>query len=147
MNSIDRAADARARAVASVIYGDRRPVKGEIVALMHFTSEQLGLRLIDARSRAFLKNEIHELMVTDEDKAAPGVEVKRISPFAFFEVTRGGVGIVSDEVRVSEGLVGVIAGYDLGHMPNHMNVIVKSGKLDPPAVNVGDVVIIKRPNI
>jgi len=86
-------------------------------------------------------------MVTDEEKAAPRVEVNRISPFAFLEVTCGGVGIIGDEVRISENIVGVIAGCNIGHMPNNMSVIVKSGNLDPPAVSIGDEVIIKRSNL
>jgi hypothetical protein len=54
------------------VYGDRRPVIGEVVALLHITFEERGLKLIQSKSRALIKDEIHELMFTDEEGAAPG---------------------------------------------------------------------------
>lgn len=49
------------RLITPKVYGDRRPVTGEVVALLHITFEKRGLKLIEARSRAMLLNEIHEL--------------------------------------------------------------------------------------
>jgi hypothetical protein len=122
------------------VYGDRRPVIGEIVALLHITFEDRNLELIPARSRGLRKNEIHELMITDEENAGPGGGADRVSAIAFFEVLEGGLAVVGDKVSIEGKPLGRVAGYDLTHMPNHMNVLVKAESLDAGAIEVGDAI-------
>lgn len=129
--------------ITSKVYGDRRPVEGEVVALLHIAFERRGLRLIQARSRALPLNEIHELMITDEEAAGPGGAADRVSAIAFFEVKRGGVAIVGDEASIGGRVLGELAGFDLTHMPNHMNVLVRAESLEPPSIKVGDHIIFK----
>lgn len=126
------------------VYGERRPVKGDVVALLHITFKKRGLRLIEARSRALLLNEIHEMMITDEEEAAPGGGAHRVSAIAFFEIKRGGVAVVGDEVSIGGIVLGELAGFDLTHMPNHINVLVKTKSLKAPSINVGDAVVFRR---
>jgi len=126
------------------VYGDRRPVVGEIVALLHITFEERGLQLIQSRSRAMARHEIHELMVTDEEGAGPGGGADHVSAIAFFEVTKGGLAVVGDEVSVGGAVLGTVAGYDMTHMPNHMNVLVKRESLDVSPLAVGDKLEIRR---
>jgi hypothetical protein len=126
------------------VYGDRRPVMGEVVALLHITFNDRGLKLIQSRSRALRKGEVHELMVTDEEGAAPGGGADRVSAVAFFEVERGGLAVVGDAVTVSGKFLGHVAGYDMTHMPNHMNVLVKRESLETPPISVGDRLEIKK---
>ncbi len=59
------------RRVTPSVYGDKRPVEGETVALLHIVFEDRGLKLIETKSRTVKRDEIHELMITDED-AEPG---------------------------------------------------------------------------
>ena len=132
------------RLITPSVYGDRRPVLGEIVALLHITFQDRGLKLIQARSRALLKNEIHELMITDEEGAAPGGGADQVSAIAFFEVKRGGLAVVGDEVAIGSRTLGALAGFDMTHMPNHMNVLVKSASLEAPSIRVGDEVGLRR---
>ena len=132
------------RLITPSVYGDRRPVLGEIVALLHITFQDRGLKLIQARSRALLKNEIHELMITDEEGAAPGGGADRVSAIAFFEVRRGGLAVVGDEVTIGGRALGTLAGFDMTHMPNHMNLLVKSTSLEEPPIRVGDEVRLRR---
>jgi len=126
------------------VYGDRRQVLGGIVALLHITFQDRGLKLIQARSRALLRDEIHELMITDEEGAAPGGGADRVSAIAFFEVRRGGLAVVGDEVTIGGRALGTLAGFDMTHMPNHMNVLVKSASLEAPPIRVGDEVRLRR---
>jgi len=126
------------------VYGERRPVLGEVVALLHITFQDRGLKLIQAKSRALLKDEIHELMITDEEGAAPGGGADRVSAVAFFEVNEGGLAVVGDEVVIDGRAFGVLAGFDMTHMPNHMNVLVKSASLEAPSIRVGDEVRLRR---
>ncbi len=122
------------------VYGDRRPVTGEIVALLHITFEDRNLELISSRSRGLRRNEIHELMITDEEDASPGGGADRVSAIAFFEVLEGGLAVVGDKVSIRGRLLGKVAGYDMTHMPNHMNVLVKAETLDTGPIEVGDAI-------
>ena len=131
--------------ITSSVYGDRRPVTGEIVALLHITFQERGLKLIQSRSRALCKGEIHELMITDEEGAAPGGGADRVSAIAFFEVKEGGLVVVGDRVTMKRELLGTVAGYDMTHMPNHMNVLLKANSLEPPALKVGDSLVFRKP--
>ena len=127
------------------VYGDRRPVVGEVVALLHITFQERGLKLIQSKSRALVKDEIHELMFTDEEGAAPGGGADRVSAAAFFEVKNGGLIVVGDRLTLNDGFLGVVAGYDMTHMPNHMNVLLKAESLEPPTLSVGDKLIFRKP--
>jgi len=125
------------------VYGDRRSVIGEVVALLHITFQERGLKLIQARSRALLEKEIHELMITDEE-AAPGGGADIVSALAFFEVERGGLAVVGDDVILDGSVLGDLAGFDTTHMPNHMNVVVKAESLEEPPIRVGSRIEFRR---
>ena len=124
-------------------YGDRQPIKGRIVALLHIVFEERGLNLIEAKSRALCQREIHELMVTDEEEAGPGGGADHVSPIAFFEIVEGGLAVIGDIVSVEGREFGRIVGYDLTHMPNHMNILIKADSIEVPSVRVGEEVVIK----
>ena len=125
------------RGVSRDIYGERRPIEGVVVALIHATFKDRGLSLIGSMSRALKRGEIHELMITDEE-ARPGSRVDRVSVIAFFEVETGGLAVYGDEVLIDGRHIGHIAGFDLTHMPNHMNIVVKAESLKPPPIKLGD---------
>ena len=125
--------------ITSGVYGDKRPVEGETVALLHIAFEDRGLRLIETKSRTVKINEIHELMITDE-AAEPGGGADRVRAIGFFEITKSGLIVVGDEVWIEDRLLGKLAGYDMTHMPNHMNIVVKAESLDEPDQRVGDLI-------
>ncbi|MBD3207062.1 hypothetical protein GF319_12070 [Candidatus Bathyarchaeota archaeon] len=126
------------RKIKPSVYGCRRPVTGEVVALLHVYFEKRGLELIETKSRALCRNEIHELMITDEKNVLPGGGANRVRAIAFFEVKSPGLIVVGDHVSVNHEKLGSVAGYDQTHMPNHMNILIKSEDLDEPLINVGD---------
>jgi hypothetical protein len=125
------------RRITPGVYGDRRPVEGEVVALLHVSFEDRGLKLIETKSRAVRLQEIHELMITDED-AGPGGGADRVRALAFFEVDKSGILVVGDGVYVGGRRLGTLAGFDETHMPNHMNIVVKADALDEPVILSGD---------
>jgi hypothetical protein len=124
------------------VYGNRRQVEGEVVAILHVSFQDRGLRLIETKSRAVRLHEIHELMITDEN-AQPGGTADRVRALAFFEVTEPGLVVAGDNVNMGAKRLGILAGYDETHMPNHMNVVVKAPTLDEPRIRVGDKVRFK----
>ena len=125
------------RKITPNVYGYRRPVTGETVALLHVNFDDRGLELIETKSRTVKRYEIHELMITDED-AAPGGGADSVRAIGFFEIIESGLVVVGDEVWIEDRYLGELAGYDLTHMPNHMNIVVKSETLDEPALHVVD---------
>ena len=119
------------------VYGDKRPVEGETLALLHIAFDDRGLKLIETKSRTVRLNEVHELMITDE-AAEPGGRADRVRAICFFEITKSGLIVVGDDVWIEDKLLGNLAGYDMTHMPNHMNIVVKSSSLDEPDLRVGE---------
>ena len=126
------------------LYGDRRPVEATIVAILHISFKDRGLKLIDTKSRAVLKHEIHELMITDEKAAVPGGGADRVTAVAFFEITRSGIIITGDDVTVSGEKIGELVGYDLNHMPNHMNILIRAPTVDESPLAVGEKLVFHR---
>jgi hypothetical protein len=127
------------------LYGDRSPVEGKIVAILHVNFKDRGLKLIDTKSRAILKHEIHEIMITDETAAAPGGGANRVAAVAFFEITKGGLIVTGDAVTAAGHKIGDLVGFDENHMPNHLGVILYAPTLDEPPLAVSDKVAFLRP--
>ncbi|WP_027355376.1 DUF6917 domain-containing protein [Desulfofundulus thermocisternus] len=105
-------------------YARKRDVEGKLVVVLQGKLENRGLHLITPISRAVLQNEIHELIVTDEEEAGPGKEVQRIAYLGFVEIKSGGVLVKGDEVVCNDTLLGRIIGFDETHLPNHLNVVL-----------------------
>ena len=133
------------KSITPDLYGERRPVEGEIVAILHVSFKDRGLKLLDTKSRAVLEHEVHELMITDEKEAAPGGGANRVLAVAFVEVTRGGLIVTGDEVTVGGRWIGGLVGYDVNHMPNHMNILLKAPSVDEPPLHVGEKILFERP--
>jgi hypothetical protein len=100
-------------------------VTGKISAVLHARAQERGLQLEPFPSRAVLKGEIHELILTEET-AKPGSTVNCISYVCFLEIETAGVLWQGDIVSINKKIIGTIGGYDYAHMPNHMNIVLKS---------------------
>lgn len=120
------------------VYGDKRPVEAEVVAVLHVEFDDRGLIFMDTRSRTVELNEIHELMITDEETAVPGGGADKVRAIAFMEITKSGLIVVGDEVSIEDRRLGILAGYDNTHMPNHLNIAIKTNSLEEPTIRVGD---------
>jgi len=105
-------------------YVRKSPVLGRLTVILRGHLEQRGLELIPQRSRVVAAGEVHELLVVDEPRAGPGQVVNRVAALGFLEFLTSGVLLVGDEVLVNDQGVGHLAGYDLTHMPNHMNFVI-----------------------
>jgi len=108
-------------------YFKSTPIQGRLVVVLdgHLTGR--GLSLIKPPSRAVQKNEIHELILTDEE-AGPGSIVEQVWYAGFFEVQDGGMAIAGSPVTVDGQEIGVLAGFDETHLPNHLNIIIKTNR-------------------
>lgn len=117
-------------------YAAKRDVLGRLVVILRGKLENRALELIVPISRAVKKNEIHEIIITDQIEAAPGKVVNSISYVGFLEVASGGVLVAGDEVISSGRVLGKIAGFDETHLPNHLNIVLLSSTR-PDGVELG----------
>lgn len=108
-------------------YAAKRELRGRLAVVLKGKLEKRGLNLIAPISRAVQKNEIHELIVTDEAGAGPGSRVDRIAYLGFVEIITGGVLVAGDELLYESKVLGRIAGFDETHLPNHLNIVIASG--------------------
>lgn len=102
------------------------PLPGRLCLILHARAEQRGLELSPFPSRAILKHEVHELILTAEEHAKPGSIVNQIAYLGYFEVLESGVLWVGDRVEINGQLIGWLAGYDMTHFPNHMNIVIQA---------------------
>jgi len=110
-------------------YAKKSDVYGPLVVILDGQMEDRGLQLIVPVSRCVRQNDVHELILTDEQGAKPGARVNRIAYLGFFTVERGGVIVQNDQVFLNDFMLGHLAGFDETHMPNHLNIVIKTDKL------------------
>ena len=101
-------------------YGAKRAILGEVVT--EVKAKGKGLKLSKDWSRAVKIGEIHEIMLT-ESMLSPGDDLNEFTAVAFFEVTQGSHSVIGDKLYLNEVEVGVLVGYEMNHMPNHMNIV------------------------
>ncbi|MDQ7794524.1 MAG: hypothetical protein RDU89_08955 [bacterium] len=106
-------------------YASKSDVTGKLVAVLDSAVSGRKLELIVIRSRCVCRGEIHELLVAGE-ASEPGDVVEDCWGLGFLEIKEGGVLLCGDEVRIGDRMVGALAGFDLTHAPNHMNLVLKS---------------------
>lgn len=104
-------------------YAKKKTMKGNLVVVLDGKYEERGLQLIPQPSRCLISDEVHEMILTDEDKK-PGETVNKIAYIGFFTVKESTVIIVGDQVKINGQVIGKIAGFDETHMPNHYNIVI-----------------------
>jgi len=109
-------------------YYAKSDIQGNLVAVLQGKYEDRGLELMKPVSRCVKKYDIHELISSDEEGIGPGTRVNKIAYIGFVEILAGGVIIAGDGVFRSGERIGVIAGFDETHMPNHLNIVIRCDK-------------------
>ncbi|MDU4960110.1 MAG: hypothetical protein E6X17_05535 [Sporomusaceae bacterium] len=107
-------------------YAKKAAAGGPLIAILDGWLEDRGLALIAPISRCIQKDEVHELIVTDEADAQPGARVDRIAYLGFFAAAQSGVLVAGDDVFIDGRLLGQLAGFDETHMPNHLNIVIRA---------------------
>ena len=107
-------------------YTAKRHVKGDLIYVLAMSKDERWMHLEDIPSRALRQGEIHELIVTEDQGLRPGAGVRDVAYIGFFEVQVSGIAESGDEVWAGEHRLGTLAGFDMTHFPNHMNIVVHS---------------------
>ena len=125
-------------------YAKKSDVRGPLVVVLDGKIDDRGLSLIVPISRCIKKDEVHELILTDEATAHPGAIVNRIAYLGFFTAEQSGVLVEGDKVTLNGQVVGHLAGFDETHMPNHLNIVIKTTELKTGlelSANPGDQIV------
>lgn len=108
------------------LYFLKKPCIGKLVVVLDGKLENRNLKLTMFHSRAISKGQIHELIVTNDNNTTIGGTVDRVAYIGFFEVEEGSLVVIEDKVRIGNHEIGQVSGFDETHMPNHLNIVVKS---------------------
>jgi len=103
-------------------------ILAKVVVVLSSYNEKRNLKLIQQSTRAVSIHDVHEIIITDEETAEPGNVVDRIAYLGFVEFIRSGVLMYGDSIKINNIEIGKLVGFDYTHMPNHMNIIIKSSK-------------------
>lgn len=109
-------------------YTSKRHVEGELVYVFCMKADHRWMRLEEIPSRALRTGEIHELILSDNPGLKPGTGVRDVSYVGFFEVAVSGIAEIGDEVWAGGVRLGSLAGFDMTHTPNHLNIVVATQK-------------------
>ncbi|MPZ65439.1 MAG: hypothetical protein GEU83_07935 [Pseudonocardiaceae bacterium] len=112
-------------------------VHATLVKLLFHQRTDRGMTLIAEQSRCVRAGEIHELLTTDQDGLAAGSRLDRVGFLGFVEVCNAGVLDVGDTVTCGDVRLGVVAGFDACHFPNHYNIVLRAERL----VTAGDLAL------
>jgi len=116
--------------IVKSLYAQKSDVTGKLVVTLDGRMENRGLSLIAPPSRCVNRHQVHELILTDETGARPGAQVNRIAYLGFFSVTDEGVLLHGDSVWLDSCYIGSIVGFDETHMPNHLNIVIRTQELE-----------------
>jgi hypothetical protein len=108
-------------------YAAKSDVVGRVVCVLDARSDERGMELLIHPSRALCQNEIHELAITDQDGAAPGLTVDSVAYLAFLAIEKGGIVLEGDTVTAGGKNLGKVVGFDETHFPNHLNILIHAG--------------------
>ncbi|HUQ56461.1 DUF6917 domain-containing protein [Lentzea sp.] len=111
----------------------KRSIEGTLVKLLFHQRVERGMRLIPEQSRCVRAGEVHELVTTDHSGLSAGSTVDRVGFLGFVEIEAAGVLDVGDDVLVGDRRIGVLAGFDECHFPNHYNVLIATDELQTAA--------------
>ena len=107
-------------------YTAKRHIQGELIYVFALRADERWMQLEAFRSRALARGEIHELILSANAGLEPGAQVRDVAYVGFFEVEVGGIAEFGDELWAAERRLGSLAGFDLNHYPNHLNIVVSS---------------------
>ncbi len=110
-------------------YKNKRIITGKIIVILDIIINERKMKLIHPISRALTKYSICELAITNEPNITPGSIVNNVGFIGFMEIIDGGVAVIGDKVYVEDNLIGVIAGFNEDHAPNHITILIKGNQL------------------
>jgi len=106
------------------IYIKKCEVIFKIVVVMDLKMDKRGLVLIPQQSRAVRQHDVHEFIVTEEEKSL-GEKINKVAYIGFAEALNSGLIVRDDRVYIEGKEIGRVLGFDETHAPNHINIVIK----------------------
>ncbi|MDY0092899.1 MAG: hypothetical protein RBT80_09400 [Candidatus Vecturithrix sp.] len=110
-------------------YYQKIDLVSHVVAILDAAVEKRGLEIIQPPTRVVNKDEVHELILTDQTTLAEDRRVDRIAYLAFVCFENSGVLQRGDKLMLGDVEIGTILGFDEAHMPNHQNIVLQTNTL------------------
>ncbi|WP_405583475.1 Gfo/Idh/MocA family protein [Streptomyces sp. NBC_01190] len=145
---VDRAYRVARAKEARLRMPSKTPAEAALVKLLFHRRGDRGMTLSPWFSRCVRAGEVHELVSTTERPSVPGQRVDAVGFLGFAEFGAATVVERGDEVRLGGKLVGVVAGFDECHFPNHYNILIETERLvtaETADLRVGDPVVFREP--
>lgn len=108
---------------------EKDPTHGRIVKLLTHKKLDRGMVLIEEQSRCVQKNQVHELVTTDQKNLTAHSRVDRVGFLGFAEINNNSVIERGDKFYIGKQLIGTVVGFDACHAPNHYNIIIEVPEL------------------
>ncbi|MFD9125791.1 Gfo/Idh/MocA family protein [Kitasatospora sp. NPDC059571] len=105
------------------------PVEASLVKLLFHWQTDRGMALSPWDTRCVRAGDVHELVTTTDRPQAEGDRVDAVGFLGFAEFHGATVLGKGDQLWLGERLVGVVAGFDECHAPNHYNVLIHTDRL------------------
>nr|WP_225847438.1 hypothetical protein [Streptomyces sp. HPF1205] len=99
-------------------------------------------------SRCVRAGEVHGLVSTTERPSVPGQRIDAVGFLGFVSFQAAAVVERGDEVWFGGKLLGVVAGFDECHAPNHYNILIETQRLvtaETADLRIGDHVVFREP--
>lgn len=100
-----------------------------VVAILDAAVEKRGLEIIKPPTRVVNKDEVHELILTNQTTLTEDRRVDQIAYLAFVCFDNSGVLQSGDQLMFGDVEIGTILGFDEAHMPNHQNIVLQTKNL------------------
>jgi L-arabinose 1- dehydrogenase len=130
----------------------KQPAGAELVKLLFHRRTDRGMTLSPWASRCVRAGDVHELVTTTDRPRATGDRIDAVGFLGFAEFQAATVIERGDRLwlgdlsgaRLGDRLVGVVAGFDECHAPNHYNVLIEVDRLvtaEDLDLRVGDQIV------
>jgi hypothetical protein len=104
------------------------PLDARVVGVLGNTAEGRAMKLIPMPSRVVRAGDVHELISTTA-RVEPGGAADDVGYLAWVAFDAPGVIVVGDVVYAHGEPLGEVLGFDETHAPNHMNIVLMTGRL------------------
>ncbi len=108
---------------------EKDPTHGRVVKLLTHKKLDRGMVLIEEQSRCVQKNQVHELVTTDQKNLIAHSRVDRVGFLGFAEINNNSVIERGDKFYIGKQFIGIVVGFDACHAPNHYNIIIEVPEL------------------
>ncbi|MFE9424010.1 Gfo/Idh/MocA family protein [Kitasatospora sp. NPDC006697] len=107
----------------------KEPAEATVVKRLFHRRTDRGMVLSPWASRCVRAGEVHELVTTTDRPGSTGDRVDAVGFLGFAEFRTATVVERGDQVWADGRLLGVVAGFDECHYPNHYNILIDTDRL------------------